>query len=261
MTDLSELGNDDLLVERHDNVLVMTINRPEARNAISRDVSQGVADATDFLDADPTLAVGILTGAGGTFCSGMDLKAFLTGANPLIEGRGFGGMTERPARKPVIAAVEGWALAGGCEIALACSMIVAANDAKFGIPEVKRSLVAGAGGLLRLPKRVPLNIAMELVLTGDPMSAERAHHFGLVNRLTEPGKALESALELAAAIAANGPLALAATKEILERSSDWTFEEGWAKQSEIFLPVFASEDAREGAQAFAEKRPPVWQGR
>lgn len=258
---LTEIGNDDLLVERRGNVIVMTINRPDSRNAINGNVSQGIADATDYLDSDPTLSVGVLTGAGGTFSSGMDLKGFLSGANPVVEGRGLGGITQRPARKPVIAAVEGWALAGGCEVVLACSLIVAASDAKLGIPEVKRSLVAGAGGLLRLPKRLPFHIAMEMALTGDPLSAERAAHFGLVNRLTEPGGALEGALELAAAIAANGPLALVATKEILEKAGDWTFEEGWIEQAAIYIPVFGSQDAQEGAKAFAEKRPPVWQGK
>lgn len=253
--------SDEVLVERRGAVLVVTLNRPEARNAINTAVSQGVAAAMDQLDEDPTLSVAVIVGAGGTFCSGMDLKGFLTGENPIHEVRGFGGITQVPPRKPVIAAVEGWALAGGCEIALACSMIVAANDAKFGIPEVKRGLVAGAGGLIRMPNRVPLNIALEMALTGDPLTAERAAHFGLVNRLVEPGKALEGALELAAAIAANGPLALAATKTIMEKALDWSFEEAFEKQAEYFLPVFASEDAKEGAKAFAEKRPPVWQGK
>ena len=252
---------DAILVETRDNVLVMTINRPEARNAINGEVAQGLAAALDRLDEEAGLTVGILTGAGGTFSSGMDLKGFLRGESPVVEGRGLGGLTQAPPRKPLIAAVEGWALAGGFEMVLACDLVVASREAKFGIPEVKRSLVAGAGGLLRLPRRLPYHVAMELALTGDPVTAQVAHEHGLVNRLVEPGAALDGALELAAAVAANGPLALAATKEILRRSLDWTEEEGWKRQADIMGPVFSSEDAREGAAAFAEKRPPRWQGR
>lgn len=248
-------------VETRDNVLVMTLNRPDARNAINADVAQGLAAALDRLDEEPALSVGVLTGAGGTFSSGMDLKGFLRGENPVVEGRGLGGLTQAPPRKPLIAAVEGWALAGGFEMVLACDLVVASREAKFGLPEVKRSLVAGAGGLLRLPHRLPYHLAMELALTGDPLTADVAHQHGLVNRLVEPGKALDGALELAAAVAANGPLALVATKEILRRSLDWTEDEGWKHQGDIMGPVFMSEDAREGATAFAEKRPPKWQGR
>jgi enoyl-CoA hydratase len=250
-----------VLVETRDNVLVMTINRPEARNAVNGAVAQGMAAALDRLDAEPGLSVGVLTGAGGTFSSGMDLKGFLTGDVPVIEGRGLAGLTQAPPRKPLIAAVEGWALAGGFEMVLACDLVVASREAKFGLPEVKRSLVAGGGGLLRLPQRVPYHVAMELSLTGDPLTAEAAHTYGLVNRLAEPGGALDAALAFAAEIAANGPLALAATKEILRRSLDWTEEEGWKAQSDIMIPVFASADAREGATAFAEKRAPIWQGK
>jgi enoyl-CoA hydratase len=251
----------EVLTEVHGNVLVITINRPEARNAINEAVAQQMAAAVDQLDADAGLRVGIVTGAGGTFCSGMDLKGFLRGENPNIPGRGFGGITQAPPKTPLIAAVEGWALAGGCEIVAACDMVVASTEAKFGIPEVKRGLVAGAGGLLRLPTRIPYNIAMELALTGDPLTAEQAHQHGLVNRLTEPGQALAGALELAATISANGPLAVGATKEIVRNSLDWTEDEGWANQPAILGPVFASDDAREGATAFAEKRPPNWTGR
>jgi enoyl-CoA hydratase len=239
----------------------MTISRPEARNAVNSAVATGLAAALDRLDEEPALSVGVLTGAGGTFSSGMDLKGFLTGDSPVIEGRGLGGLTQAPPRKPLIAAVEGWALAGGFEMVLACDLVVASREAKFGIPEVKRSLVAGAGGLLRLPHRLPYHVAMELALTGDPLDAETAHRFGLVNRLVDPGTALDGALALAAQVAANGPLALAATKEILRRSLDWTEDEGWKHQMDIMLPVFGSEDAREGATAFAEKRPPRWQGK
>ena len=194
---------------------VITINRPQARNAINHAVSAAVAQALDDLDERDDLTVGIITGAGGTFSSGMDLKAFLAGENVAIPGRGLAGLTQRPPAKPLIAAVEGWALAGGCEIALACDLIVAADDAKFGIPEVKRGLVAGAGGLVRLPRRIPAGIAMELALTGDPLPAADAYRLGLVNKLTPSGEALAGALALAERIAANGPLAVAATKQIV----------------------------------------------
>ena len=252
---------DEVLVEQRDGVQVITINRPAARNAINRAVSLGMAAALEDLDQRPDLALGIVTGAGGTFSAGMDLKAFLAGEEVSLAGRGLGGVTLAPPRKPLIAAVEGWALAGGCEVALACDLIVAAEDARFGIPEVKRSLVAGAGGLLRLPRRIPPAIAMEMALTGDPMSAADAHRYGLVNALTPPGGALAGALALAARITGNGPLALAATKQILTQAPDWTMAQAWDRQREIMAPVFASEDAREGARAFAEKRPPVWRGR
>src|SRR5215468_2611200 len=203
---------DEVLVEHADRIAVITINRPHARNAINHAVSAQLAEALDELDQRDDLTVGIITGAGGTFSAGMDLKAFLAGENVSIEGKGFAGFTQAPPRKPLIAAVEGYALAGGCEIALACDLVVAANDAKFGIPEVKRGLVAAAGGLLRLPRRIPYQIAMELALTGAFLDAPRAHGYGLVNRLTEHGAALVAARELAAAIAANGPLAVRATK-------------------------------------------------
>lgn len=254
-------ATDEVLVEARDNVLVITINRPDARNAVNGAVATGVAAALDRLDGDSGLSVGVLTGAGGTFSSGMDLKGFLRGETPVVEGRGLAGLTEAPPRKPLIAAVEGWALAGGFEMVLACDLVVASRESKFGIPEVKRSLVAGGGGLLRLPSRLPYYLAMELALTGDPISAETAYHHGLINRLVEPGKALDGALELAAAVAANGPLALAATKEIVRKSLDWSEDEGWKQQRDIMTPVFMSEDAKEGATAFAEKRPPRWQGK
>ncbi|MFT4289110.1 crotonase/enoyl-CoA hydratase family protein [Nocardioides sp.] len=253
--------SDPVLVERRDGVQIITINRPEAKNAVDGATARGVAAAVDELDADDGLRVGVLTGAGGTFCAGMDLKGYLQGDRPVIEGRGFAGITITPPRKPLIAAVEGWALAGGFELMLACDLVVAAETSRFGVPEVKRSLVAGGGAALLLPRRIPFATAMELLLTGDPISAQRAHELGLVNRLTGTGEALVGALDLAATIAANGPLAVAATKSIARSAADWTVEEGWARQAEIYGPVFASEDAREGATAFAEKRPPVWQGR
>jgi enoyl-CoA hydratase len=191
----------------------------------------------------------------------MDLKAFVTGEQPYAGDRGFAGITRRAARKPLIAAVEGFALAGGFEIALSCDLIVASREARFGIPEVKRSLVAAGGALIRLPKRIPYHLAMELALTGEPIGAERAAEVGIVNRLSEPGQTLDAALELAQQIVKNAPLALIASKEILQRAPDWAEQEAWAKQREVSGPVFASEDAREGATAFAEKREPVWRGR
>lgn len=252
--------SDEVLVEHADGVTVITINRPRARNAVNRAVSEGVGAALEEFESRKDLTAAVITGAGGNFCAGMDLKAFLAGENVALEGRGLAGITHRPPRKPVIAAVEGYALAGGCEVVLACDLVVAADNAKFGIPETKRGLVAGAGGLMRLPKRIPYAIAMELALTGDFLDASDAHRYGLVNRLTEPGGALAGARELAARIAANGPLAVAATKEIIVRSGDWTSDVAFEKQAAIMEPVFTSADAREGALAFAEKRPPVWRG-
>ncbi|MGV9712507.1 crotonase/enoyl-CoA hydratase family protein [Gordonia sp. NPDC003424] len=250
-----------VLTEFADGVAVITINRPEARNAVNGDVAEGIAAAVAELDARDDLTVGILTGAGGTFCSGMDLKAFTRGEKPNIEGKGFGGLTEAPPSKPLIAAVEGWALAGGCELALSCDLIVASREAKFGIPEVKRGLAAAAGGLLRLPKILPYQLAMEMALTGDPITAERAHEFGMVNRLTEPGAALDGARELAATIATNGPLAVRATKQVIAMSIDYTDADAFKQQWTHLGPVFGSSDAQEGARAFAEKRAPRWTGK
>jgi len=251
---------DDVLVEERGRGLIITINRPQARNAIDAAVTRGVAAALDTLDSRKDLSIGILTGAGGTFCAGMDLKAFLRGENVSIPGRGLAGMAETPPRKPMIAAVEGYALAGGCELVLACDLVVAAEDAKFGIPEVKRGLVAGAGGLLRLPARIPRQLAMEFALTGDFFSATDAHRYGLVNHLAAPGEALAGAISLAERITKNAPLAIQATKEIINRSADWTSDVAFARQQDILKPVFESADAREGALAFAEKRDPAWKG-
>jgi enoyl-CoA hydratase len=250
-----------VLTERQERVLVITINRPEQRNAVNAAVAQGLAEALDQFEADASLAAAIVTGAGGFFCAGMDLKAFAAGEAPWVDGAGFAGIAERVSDKPLIAAIEGFAVAGGLEIALACDLIVAAGGAKLGIPEVKRSLVAAGGGLLRLPQMLPRNIANELALTGDPITAERGYELGLVNRVTEKGQALDGALALAATIAANGPLGLAGSKRILRESRDWPQSEAFARQLPIWQPIFASEDAREGATAFAEKRPPVWQGK
>lgn len=252
---------DEVLVERRGAVQVVTINRPAARNALNAAVAAAVAAAVDELDADPELRAGVLTGAGGTFSSGMDLKAYLRGERPTIEGRGLCGITITPPRKPLVGAVEGWALAGGFELLLACDLVVASRTARLGVPEVKRGLVARGGAALLLPRRIPAALAQEMLLTGDPIDAERAAAVGLVNRVTEEGGALKAALELATTIAANGPLAVAATKRLARSTPDWTLDEAWEHQRELTDPVFASEDAREGAVAFTEKRQPVWQGR
>jgi len=247
--------------ERRDSTLLITIDRPEVRNAVNAAVAAGIAGALDELDGEDSLSVGILTGAGGFFCAGMDLGAFVRGESPWFGDRGFAGIAQRASTKPLIAAIEGFAVAGGMEIALACDLIVAARGAKLGIPEAKRSLVAAGGALLRLPRRMPYHVVMELALTGDPLPAERFHDFGVVNRLAEPGAAVETALELAGAIAKSGPLAVAASKRILQEQFDWTTTEMFERQGAISGPVFASEDAKEGANAFKEKREPAWRGR
>jgi enoyl-CoA hydratase len=252
---------DVLIRERRAGVLVITINRPHVRNALDDRVSLAMAAALDDLDADDRLAVGIVTGAGGTFSSGMDLKAFGEGRIPVVEGRGLAGFAEAPPRKPLIAAVEGYALAGGFEVALACDMIVASTEASFGIPEVKRGLLASGGALVRLPHRIPRNVAMELALTGAPVSARRCAELGLVNRLAEPGRALASALELADEIAGNAPLAVAAAKEVLAFASTGDEASAWERQRPVNDRIAASADAREGALAFIEKRRPSWAGR
>jgi len=252
--------NEELLTRDVDGVLVITINRPDAKNAMNKAAAEGIAAALDRLDSEASLRVAIITGAGGTFCSGMDLKGFLRGESPTVEGRGFGGLVLAPPRKPLIAAVDGYALAGGLELMIACDLVVANASAKFGIPEAKRGLVAGAGGLIRLPDQIPARIAMELALTGDFIGAQRAYDIGLVNRLTE-GPALDAALEMAKAIGANGPLAVQVSKQIIAESRSWPADERWARQADLMAPVFASADAREGAAAFAEKRTPNWSGR
>lgn len=251
----------EVLVDYEEGLVIITINRPAARNAVNRAVSHGVCAAIDALDAREDLRVGILTGAGGTFCAGMDLKAFLQGEVIRVEGRGLMGISMTPPRKPLIAAVEGFALAGGFEATLVCDLVVAARNAQFGLSEVKRGLVAGGGGLLRLPRLISPRIAMELALTGDMISAERAAQVGLVNILTEPGEALAEARRLAARIIANAPLSVAASKRVLVEQRDWPQSEMFARQQEITGPVLASSDAREGAAAFAEKRQAHWLGR
>jgi len=254
------VATEPVLTERRGNVLLITINRPEMRNAVNGAVAEGIAGALDQLDADEELTVGVVTGAGGFFCAGMDLGAFVKGESPWFGDRGFAGIAQRSARKPLIAAIEGFALAGGMEVALACDLIVAAKGAKMGIPEAKRSLVAAGGALLRLPRRMPYHVVMELALTGDWMPAERFHEFGLVNRLAEPGAAVDVAMDLAAQLSKSGPLALIGSKRILQEQFDWSSDEMWQKQAEITGPVMASEDAKEGASAFKEKRDPVWKG-
>ena len=251
---------DEVLIEVDDGIAVITINRPEARNAVNGAVAAGIAAAIDDLDARRDVRVLILTGAGGTFCAGMDLKGFLAGDNPAAGGRGFGGITERPPDKPVIAAVEGYALAGGFELVLSCDLVVASKEAQFGLPEVTRGLAAGAGGLLRLHHRIPYHAAMQMVLTGERVPAADMHRAGLINKIVPAGEALEAARELAARVAANAPLAVATSKRIMVESGDWPASEGFARQGELLRKVFTSADAMEGAAAFAEKRPPVWRG-
>lgn len=249
-----------VLTEVEDGVLIVTMNRPEAKNAMNKAQAEGIAAAMDRLEADSDLRCAILTGAGGTFCSGMDLKGFLRGERPSIEGRGFGGLTEWTPSKPIIAAVDGYALAGGLELAISCDLIVANAGSKFGIPEAKRGLAAAAGGLIKLPRQIPPRIAMELALTGDFIDAARAYDLGMINRVVD-GPSIEGAKELARAIAANGPLALIASKAVIRQSHTWSDEEMWAKQNAHTMAVFVSEDAREGSLAFAEKRKPNWQGK
>jgi enoyl-CoA hydratase len=257
---VAENASDELLTEVRDGVLIVTINRPEAKNAMKKAAAEGIAAAMDRLDADDDLRVGVLTGAGGTFCSGMDLKGFLRGESPSVEGRGFGGVVQAPPKKPLIAAVEGYALAGGLELMIACDLVVASAGAKFGIPEVKRGLVAAAGGVMMLPDQIPERIAMELALTGEFIGADRAYELGLINKVVE-GRALDGALELAAKIVANGPLAVRVSKQIIRDSRGWPMGERYDRQAQLIAPVFMSEDAREGAAAFAEKRSPNWKGR
>ena len=249
-------------VEVLDGIQIITINRPQAKNAITIDTAIEMAAAFEEMDARDDVRIGILTGAGGTFSSGMDLKDFArTGKRSVVEGKGFAGFVEAPPKKPLIAAVEGYALAGGCEMVLACDLVVAASNASFGLPELKRGLVPGSGGMMRLPRRIPYHIAMEVVLTGDMFAAERAHQFGLINVLTEPGSAVAGAMKLAQRISENGPLAIQTAKRLINEGLDWPSDQMFDLQRPRMAHIFASLDAREGATAFAEKRKPVWQGK
>jgi enoyl-CoA hydratase len=244
-------------------VAVLTLNRPEARNAVNNELAVAVEAAIDRLEDDPELWVGVLTGAGPVFSAGADLKAIAGGGggNLGTERGGFAGLVQRDRTKPLIAAVDGPALAGGCEIALACDLIVASREARFGLPEVKRSLVAAAGGLFRLPRTLPRKIALEMIMTGDPISAERAYDFGMVNELCDPGSALDTALALAERITANAPLAVRASRNIALTSTDQPDEVGWRMSLEGMAQLFRTEDFAEGPRAFIEKRPPEWKGR
>ena len=250
-----------VLVEPRDGVLTITLNRPAQKNAVNHAVAVQLAAALDRLDADPQLAVGVLTGAGGTFCAGMDLKAFATGEVPTLPGRGFGGLTRATVRKPLIAAVEGWALGGGFELALACDLIVAAEDASFGFPEVTRGLVPSEGGLIRLPRQVPYHVALRVLLTGQALPAADAARYGLVTALTAHGEALDEAQRMAARIATSAPLALAAVKQIVRAAQGCSDTDAFARQDPIVAGLIASDDAHEGARAFTDKRAPIWHGR
>lgn len=244
-------------------VALITINRPEARNAVNGDVANGVESAIDRLEEDDDVWVGVLTGAGTVFSAGADLKAIASGqaAGLATQRGGFAGITTRDRKKPIIAAVDGPALAGGCEIALSCDLIVASTNAAFGLPEVKRNLVAAGGGLFRLPRSIPKNIAMEVVLTGDPITAERAAQYGLVNELVEAGKAVDAAVALAERICANAPLAVWESRKIVLDAMTQDDQTLWRRSAEAFGKIGASEDTAEGLNAFIEKRTPQWKGR
>ena len=248
--------------EIRDRVAVITLDRPEARNAVDHQLAVDLQSAIDKLEADDSLWVGVIAGAGPAFCAGADLKAVASGKADLATDRGgFAGIVRRERTKPIIAAVEGPALAGGFEIVLACDLVVAGSNAWFGIPEVKRSLIANAGGLIRLPRAIPRNLAMEMALTGDPISAETAHHHGVVNRLVEPGGALDSAIALASEISANAPLAVRASRQVIIEGALLDDDEAFALSAEAARDVFRSEDFQEGPRAFIEKRAPNWLGR
>ena len=250
-----------VLIEERDGVLIMSLDRPHVRNAIDLATINAIEAALDRLDDDAAFGAGVLTGSGGTFSAGMDMKAFADVQAGSVAETALGRLVRRSTRMPLVAAVEGFAVGGGCELALACDLIVAARGASFGLPEVKHSLVASGGGPLRLPRRLPFGLAMEMALTGSPMPAERAYEHGLVNHLTEPGAALDGALRLASTVVVNGPLAVAATKRLVWGQLDWTADEFWQEQDSILRAVNSSADAHEGVRAFIEKRPPVWGGR
>ncbi len=248
---------DEVLTEVRGRVLLITLNRPDAMNSINTALAQQLVAAIERLDEDPGLTVGVLTGAGRGFSAGMDLKAFLTEGPPV----GFNVFIEQGSKKPLIAAIEGFALAGGLEIALTCDLLVAAEGIKVGIPETGVGLMAGAGGLFRLQQRLPQAVAMEMALTADPITSEQAHALGLISRLAPKGGAVEAALELAERIAKNAPLAVSASKRVMRGSAGLTEEEFWEMQKPFLREVFSSEDAKEGPAAFAQKRAPDWKGR
>ncbi|MFD7438345.1 crotonase/enoyl-CoA hydratase family protein [Streptomyces sp. NPDC059861] len=254
------MSTDDVRVQRLGSTLLITIDRPRARNAVNAAVAVGLAAALDELETEPGLRAGVLTGAGGTFSAGMDLKAALNGEPPAIPGRGFGGLTEAERTKPLIAAVEGFALGGGFELALACDLLVAAENATLGLPEVKRGLIAAGGGVIRLPKRIPYHLAMEMLLTGEAVTGRRAGELGLVNRVTAPGEAVAIALQLAEQLRRNAPLALAAVKSLLQAAEGVPESEVFPAQDRQMRALMSSTDAREGMTAFAERRAPKWTG-
>ena len=246
-----------VLVERRGRVMIITLNRPEAMNAINGALSHGLLNAVKALDEDDSLTAGVITGNGRGFCAGMDLKAF-------ARGEDIGPLTtfiRSGSSKPLIAAIEGFAIAGGCEIALTCDLLVASKGAKIGIREVKVGLFAAAGGVFRLPARVGYATAMEMALTGEPILAEKALDSGLLSEVTEPGGALEAAIKLAERIAENAPLAVAASKTLVRAAAQGIDEDSlWEMQIPLQKKVFSSNDAKEGPVAFAEKRAPKWTG-
>ncbi|MEO0368938.1 MAG: crotonase/enoyl-CoA hydratase family protein [Pseudomonadota bacterium] len=246
-----------VVIDEKNGILIIKLNKPESRNSLDHSMAADVANAVDYLDKESRLKVAILTGTSEGFSSGMDLKAFLRGETPIIEGRGLAGITETPPEKPIIAAVDGFALAGGCELALACDLIVASTNSVFGLPEVKRGLIAGGGGALNLPKKIPKTLALEMILTGEPITASRAYEIGLVNQVTS-GPAVDAAYELAVKIARNAPEAVKVSKQIVIQSQNWDTNEQFEAQQKLIAPIFNSADAREGAKAFAEKREPIW---
>ena len=245
-------------VDRHGPVVVVTLMRPEKRNAIDPGTAAGIDEALNRLEDDSQLAVGVITGGPGVFSAGSDLAL---GSGEPTERGGEYGVIRRTTGKPLIAAVEGLALGGGMEIVLACDLVVAGRGARFGLPEIKRGLIAAYGGIFRTPRALPLNIAKEIVLTGDPITAERAAQFGLVNTLCDDGQALQGALDLAERVAVNAPLSVRESLRVLDETVAESERFAWALMEDAVQSVFSSEDAREGRKAFLEKRAPLWKGR
>ncbi|MGW1728201.1 crotonase/enoyl-CoA hydratase family protein [Streptomyces sp. NPDC002306] len=246
------------VTEPRPGVLLITLNRPHVRNAIDQCLAKAMDMALTRLETDPALAVGILAGAGGHFCSGMDLKAFPTDGVPVVADRGLAGLTRARLRKPLIAAVEGAAVAGGFELALACDLITAADTAFFALPEVARALVAAEGGAIRLPGRLPYHVAMEMLLTATPLPAPDAARYGLVNRLTHEGEALQAALDLADRVQTHSRDAVLVTKQIVQDTRGLDDHTAYTVQDPLSTPVFTTAAATEGAHAFTQKRPPAW---